>query len=273
MITDKKVFSSVPKDIIAPPDLIEVQIDSYQWFCDGNLLTGDTNQYLAVSTDTVYVNYFPLFANVLSISGSKLTIGEHLISVLTTKNNCSEMTQQIPIGIYSIDFFDNNVYTVGNLIHPDTACLGDTLKLLIYLPVQYDILWLNNGEPIPNANNDTLVVISSGNYQVSYYPYNCSDLITYSNPLTYNFIDCNNETTSEPPVLVYPNPSDGYINIIINPVYVGTEYTIIDIFGSTIRKGIFYSETNLIEMNAVASGVYILKVEQQNNQFIKLIKK
>jgi DNA-directed RNA polymerase subunit beta len=32
MITDKKVFSSVPKDIISPHDLIEVQIDSYKWF-------------------------------------------------------------------------------------------------------------------------------------------------------------------------------------------------------------------------------------------------
>jgi len=236
--------------------------DTYQWFnADGNPIVGATYQSLVVHADSVDAS-----------SGIPY-------SVLTTNNNCSEMSQPALAQEYNIPWGGNiyNIYTIGNFIGPDTACLGDTLKIIFQgVSLYYTIQWLNNGMPIPSANNDTLVVTSSGNYQVSFFLDVCPNTVTQLPPLSYTFINCNNgipENNIQPVISVYPNPSEDFINVIINSELVGSNYTINDILGRIIRTGKFDKEINNLKIDNMNSGVYILKIEKINTQIIKLIKK
>ncbi|NTW32894.1 MAG: PKD domain-containing protein, partial [Bacteroidetes bacterium] len=229
--------------------------NSYQWYdSNGNIIPGATNQYLVVSADSI------------ASEGKKF-------SVLTTKNNCSEMSRQAVR--YMINWIRSDVYEVFDSMLPGNPCLGDTVKLILAYPIEHYTQWFNNGIPIPFANNDTLIVIASGNYQVSFYPYTCPDLISDSTPIILTFIDCNNgilENTKLPKVLVYPNPADGFINVKINSELVGTDYTIINILGNIMRTGKFEKEINNFKINDLNNGIYILKIGKINKQIIKLIK-
>ena len=67
-------------------------------------------------------------------------------------------------------------------------------------------------------------------------------------------------------IFVYPNPTNGIIKI--SP-YIGTEFSVFDVNGTTISKG--YGDT--IDLSSFANGVYFLKLKSQNSHVISIIKK
>ena len=231
--------------------------DTYQWFdTNGDPIPNQTNQYFLPAAD----GYF---------------------SVLATRNGCPEMSTQVIVNTYhSMQSF--RVDIIGNLIQPDSACIGDTLKLILTTnkppyPNDNNLHWFKDGSLIPFSNNDTLIVTTSGSYQLflndSLY---CPGNSIYSSPpIPLTFINCNlpvPDNNNPLEVLVYPNPSENFI-IKINPELVGINYTIIDMVGRILRKGKFENEVINLKMSDINSGVYILKVEQKNVRAIKLIRK
>ena len=244
--------------IVCSTDTLWTQTyDAYQWYdSNGNPIPGATNQYLIVSSDAMLNN------------------GGLKFSVLTTKNNCSEMSQQVFAAKYNIDFY----ITEGFPFVLDTFCSGDTLKIFLVLSSQvqnHSIQWLNNGTPVLSANTDTLVVTSSGKYAASVIDSACSGMTFISSPFNLTFINCNSgiiENKTQPKVLVYPNPADGFINVKVNSELIGTDYAIIDILGKIIRTGKFENEINNLKINDINSGIYMLQIGKTNKQNIKLIK-
>ena len=129
--------------------------NAYQWYKEGLLITGATQQTLVVT------------ANV--DAGSSFT-------VLATLDSCSEMSPSVLVDgwaflpPYVIHQGDQAVIdNMGNAHH----CEGDTAILILGLPYAVNIQWTNNGIAIPGATDDTLVVTSSGNYHVSGAPALC----------------------------------------------------------------------------------------------------
>ena len=81
-----------------------------------------------------------------------------------------------------------------------------------------------------------------------------------------NAITLTNPKIVKEEIFVYPNPTNGIIKI--SP-YIGTEFIVFDVNGTTISKG--YGDT--IDLSSFANGVYFLKLKSQNSRVISIIKK
>lgn len=148
-----------PSNLILCPnesDTLWTQVyDSYQWYKNGNPIAGATNQYLVVDhyNDSGYD-----------------------FSVEATLNGCPEMSPTVLVdgwaflppfamieGTYSIDPSNGDIH----------ACPGDTVLLILGSPYTTNIQWTNNGNPAPNGNDDTLIVVSDGVYGATGSPAVC----------------------------------------------------------------------------------------------------
>lgn len=132
--------------------------DSYQWYRGSTPIPGATNQYLVVdqANDAGY-NF----------------------SVEATLNSCTEMSPQVLVDGWAFlppyTITDGDPGTIdGNGVQHN--CPGDTVLLIMGQPYELNIQWYDNGNPIPGANDDTLVITQgSGDYTVSGSPAVCPD--------------------------------------------------------------------------------------------------
>ncbi len=92
--------------------------------------------------------------------------------------------------------------------------------------------------------------------------------------IQFGNVDCDeiyeehHQTTppSDNKISVYPNPA--YDFILIN-VKQPTHYTISDIFGKTILKGIISSDNQQVDVSNLENGMYFIKVGEKSVRFIK----
>lgn len=97
---------------------------------------------------------------------------------------------------------------------------------------------------------------------------------TNSNPTTLNGAYAsalsNQLVDSAISIQVYPNPSTGVFNIVLeNPA----SYGVYDLSGKLIRSGSFNQIENQLDIQNLSSGIYFLKVEDGNNSVTEKISK
>jgi hypothetical protein len=72
--------------------------------------------------------------------------------------------------------------------------------------------------------------------------------------------------------VTYPNPTSDYIVLALkNSNLTGLSYVLYDLQGRIVSKGIIQQENTAIAMQKLVTGVYVLKVNQ-NNQALKSFK-
>jgi hypothetical protein len=71
---------------------------------------------------------------------------------------------------------------------------------------------------------------------------------------------------------VYPNPAHDQISLHINSDLLGSHFTINDMVGRTVLTGQIVSERSIINLNGLAKGIYFLRMRDQYQQTIKVIK-
>lgn len=171
LVLGASAFAQCPFDpTIDPPALIlcpsesatlsTQAYDAYQWYKDGNPIPGAIGQTLAVSA--------------FNDAGSSF-------SVAATLNGCTETSPSVLVDgwVFLLPFVINSgdePYGFG-IEGEQLFCEGDSALLVLGLPYDTNIQWTNNGVPIPGANNDTLVVTTSGNWSVSGAPSLCPDFV------------------------------------------------------------------------------------------------
>ena len=152
-----------PDNVILCPNTQDVlttqEYDSYQWYKDGNVLPGQTDQTLVVDA--------------FNDSGSQF-------SVEATLDGCTEMSPQVLVDGWA--FLPPTVMTTGAeplyfTQNGPVYCTLDTVLLVLMLPYDINIQWTDHGVPIPGATDDTLVVQSFGQYSVSGAPSTCPDFV------------------------------------------------------------------------------------------------
>ncbi|QQR86245.1 MAG: hypothetical protein IPJ76_16885 [Flavobacteriales bacterium] len=163
-----------PNNLILCPDDVGVLMtqvyDSYQWYKDGNMITGATSQQLPVSY--------------AQDAGSSF-------SVEVTDSGCTEMSPSVLVDGWA--FIGLTVMTAGDPLHVDSManfyyCEGDTAILILMPPYDTNIQWYDNNQPIPGATDDTLIVTTTGNYTVSGAPAICPNFNqTLGVVLSYSF--------------------------------------------------------------------------------------
>lgn len=72
--------------------------------------------------------------------------------------------------------------------------------------------------------------------------------------------------TSDKEITVYPNPADDFIIVSVNQP---TNYTISDIFGKIILRGVIKPDNQQIDISDISCGMYFIKTEDLLEKFIK----
>jgi len=248
-----------PDDLILCPntsDTIWTQpADAYQWYDDnGDAIPNATNQFLVPE-------------------------GLHFYSVITTENNCSELSQ--PVFVSSATSAVFYVEGVGNSGIFGQGCIGDTVYLSVATlwlaapDLSPFVNWYEDSVLIPLPPNDSLMITESGMYGVTVEHPSCPDYIAanYQN-INFVFIDCETGISDDAlsaPIAMFPNPTTDYVTIRNNET-TNVNYSIVDATGRTMTNASLTHGDNMILVNGFASGVYFVKFEQSGVKPLKLTK-
>ncbi len=73
-------------------------------------------------------------------------------------------------------------------------------------------------------------------------------------------------------VSVYPNPVSNQLTIHSDPFMEGCDFKLFDMFGNNVLNGNLNYITTILNMTSYPSGTYLLKIEHNSSQFIKILK-
>ncbi len=153
--------------------------------------------------------------------------------------------------------FDRRGRIIGQLAGGFAACSGTNDNGQEDWYGRFDISWnfgnsnstrLSNWLDPNNTGATTLNSISSNNVKVDD---------------TVSVADQNNELTSDVAVL-YPNPTDGVLNIVNNSGSKLT-YNLLSITGQEVRKGELTERNTVLDMRSTGSGVYFISITDTSN--------
>jgi hypothetical protein len=126
----------------------------------------------------------------------------------------------------------------------------------------YSYQWYLNGTPITGANSATHLILQSGAY--SLIAINGNGCMAYSDTLTAIILTnsaSETETKTEEPIL-FPNPNNGSLNIHVPTFWHESIYSISNLSGQIIWKGVLDQELNQLDLHELANGTYILELEK-----------
>ncbi len=153
--------------------------------------------------------------------------------------------------------YNNYGRIVGQLCCGEPFCQGTVSQNEFFRYGKFDFSW-NAGNAASTRLRDWLDPINSGVTFLDSYP--ISTMNTSENPSTQ--------------IKVYPNPSKDIFTIDLQNSNTDINYELISMNGSLIRKGIFKSKINTIDLSTKPNGIYILKLmkEKATTSTIKLSK-
>ncbi len=197
----------------------------------------------------------------LSLSSIVWSTGEtNLVTNLTASTNLSFIARDTLGCIVVSDTLSTMIGDVPT--QPIITVNGTTLSTAAYPQLQ----WFENGQPIANATNDTLIIsLPSSSYftVVATSPSGCSNESLFYNPSLG--IDENTQI-----IQLFPNPATDFIEIVSTQFI--TDLKLIDLNGKELTVSLF--DGNKISLATFVSGVYFLKIETETASYgLKFIKK
>ncbi len=152
---------------------------------------------------------------------------------------------------------------------PASALPGSTVTLtaIVSGSSTYTITWLKNGllfsttnipttTYIKGSGNDTISAIITDKVTKACFSNGSSPAITIHDPkLNVGFVFDN-------PIKIYPNPSDGILNI--DNIESGATFRIANIIGSTILQGHLSEGNNILFLGKLVPGIYMVEVTENN---------
>ena len=235
------------------PDTLWTQTaDAYQWFdSNGDSLANATNRY-----------FIPTQAD------------NH--SVRTRQNGCEEMSQPAFVDA----FVSFNFYYVSQ-VPQDSICVGDSVMLILKpvtspQPADKDVQWFRDNIPIPFSANDTIRVTTTGHYHAVVYDtlYCPGSPIYTTGALPVEFQNCTAPVSGKltlSRVSIYPNPGKDF-TIRIPSGLIGSRFSVTDVMGKIITKGMLEREMNTLQMDDMKDGIYFLTIGEDARQRFRLLK-
>lgn len=80
------------------------------------------------------------------------------------------------------------------------------------------------------------------------------------------------QTNSKDAVMLYPNPTDGTLHIVLRDDTLSTGFEITDMAGKTVMKGILRSKDSIIDISALQDGVYMFSIDMYKGKAWRLVK-
>lgn len=81
-----------------------------------------------------------------------------------------------------------------------------------------------------------------------------------------------NEAEKSQNIILYPNPTNDWVFVKMDPIWIGEPYFIADQKGQPILSGHLQSEISAINLNGLPGGIYFLIIGNQEKRSYKLIK-
>lgn len=136
--------------------------------------------------------------------------------------------------------------------------LSNNILSVLYIPQNTQIEWYLDDTLIPNQNNNTIGVSQNGTYQCLVTdPFGCQ---YQSNML---LIDAGVQSQISNIPKIYPNPNNGLFHIDIAPQLIGSTFYLTDLHGKTIVQGELTEANQLIEVQELQNGVYLMVIQNQ----------
>jgi hypothetical protein len=154
---------------------------------------------------------------------------------------------------------------------------GEEAQITNTVGAPYTIVqWYKDGEPVEGATDTAFVITEPGQYYVVAAPDTCPDFVetlptftvAYNPECTAGLGDVNSAAFS-----LYPNPANSTLNLSLPQSTTLENYTIVDVTGKTLMNGTLTGSAPSINIEALATGSYIIKVTGQTTQATKLFVK
>lgn len=155
---------------------------------------------------------------------------------------------------------------------PTAFCPGGSVILsnLVLGSAQYQ--WYKNGVTITGANNDSLLVSTTGNYTLLVNDGICETLSPIMDVLVTNCSGISEVDQNK--VMIAPNPADDYLIISFTNGISYSKMSILEITGKTIQE---YNgplgQKSQIDISELPAGVYLLKLVGNNESIVRFVKK
>ncbi len=162
------------------------------------------------------------------------------------------------VGCDSIIVTIVNVTSINVSVTQDGSTLTANATGLDYQWIDCD----NGNSPVSGEVNRTFTAAASGNYAVIIFENGCSDTSACYNISIVGV----SENIPEYEFIIYPNPTDGKINVDFNRFCSNIIAEVINLQGLVVLRQSFDSEHKTIELdlNEFEPGIYIIKLITQN---------
>jgi PKD repeat protein len=178
------------------------------------------------------------------------TPGTYSVSLTVTNNNGSNTTT------------DTDYVTVSSIPStPNIVQNGNVLS--VFLQMGETAVWFLDGVQI--AMGPSIVIDSPGNYSVQVT--NQSGCRSISN--TYLVLS-NEELISGASIVIYPNPSDGIIQIQVDQFNL-QRIVVLDALGRSVQRFEVNSNIQTLDLRRLSSGIYTLLLEADEVKYFKRV--
>jgi hypothetical protein len=210
---------------------------NYQWYLDGTTIVGGTDYFFEATSAGVYTVEITLGTNVSLSDPVTIMVNTPPAAVITPPGNTL-----IPNG--------------GNITLAANTGAGLTYQ------------WYLDGSPIFGASSSTFDAAIAGDYTVAVN----NGCVTLSNVQALTAESTSISHLDENEMKVYPNPFSSTTVLIANDEY---SYSVSDLTGKVIQDGKIIAGENLLSLETLNRGMYILKLERNGKvAFIeRIIKK
>ncbi len=209
----------------------------------------------------------------ISHQGTENAITENACNSYTAPDGAVYTTTGIKTAVIPNASGCDSLITIDLTINSIDITVTQNSSILTAIATPASYKWLdcnNNYSAIANESNQTFTADVSGNYAVEILQNDCIDT---SMCYTVSIISTI-ENTFDKSLVVYPNPSNGfvYINLGANFQIIGIEVK--DVNGRILKKSLFKNRQFLdFELDEPA-GIYFITVTSENKSAImKLVKK
>lgn len=228
------------------------------------------------------------YSNKVEFDYTNLELGfnprSSLIEISVCRDSYSVATElycrplQSPSGNYLYDEPGIYIDTIANYCGMDSIITTELLESFETISASNDMMystslsahtyqWVNCNDYsiIPGATNPTYSASSDGNYALIITQDDCVDTSE-----CINFVLSDFNQTYDSDLHIYPNPSNGLVNVTTD--VIGGYISIYSIDGKIIKSGIYISskETS-IDLSSIKAGTYFLKLKGDNQEYVERI--
>jgi hypothetical protein len=211
---------------------------------EGSFIANGTERVITIAnfSDKIHTNAIALFdttgAAISGISSLTWYLVDDISVIASTASPNAGPDQTIPIGGL------------------DSVTIGDTTDT--YLPVT----WYVNGIAI-DSNTAFLKVKPDTTTTYVEALFMCGGEVKYDTVTVFvGTLGNVGNVTNVGSVKIFPNPATNEINVING---AGAAYIIFDITGRQVAEGIFISQSQVVDISMLQSGVYLLQITDPNN--------